>query len=43
MPVEDLIDLVDNYEITEGDIETKKVTSKRKLVFYGTPFSQRDN
>ena len=42
MPIEDLVQLVEDYEAVEGgDIATKYSSEKRKLVFHGTLFSQR--
>ena len=44
MPIEDLIKLVEDYEAIEGgEIANKFSSEKRKLVFYGTVFSQREN
>lgn len=42
MPIEDLVQLVEDYEAIEGgDIATKYSSEKRRLVFHGTHFSQR--
>lgn len=43
MPIDDLIELSsETYDNVPGEIGTKKAVSRRKLIIYGTVFSQRD-
>ena len=45
LPIEDLIDVVDNYQsqIKDNTLPSKPQTISRVLFIYGTTFSQREN